>query len=99
MLTADTITKDKLDVVKRHLSITWSDDDTDQKLVDMILDNETELNHVLGAECDYFAPGPERRLFLNRMMYVYNDCLNEFDSAYRADIIRIRHLKAVTADD
>lgn len=77
--------------VKRHLNITWSDEDTDSKLVDQMMDAEIALNHKLGAAIDYSVPGPERRLYLAYMLYSWNDCLNEFDSAYRAEIMQIRH--------
>lgn len=80
-----------LEIVKRHLNITWTDEDTDAKLADMIEDAEIELNHMLGAEIDFSVPGMERRLFLNYMLYSWNDCLNEFEHAYRAEIYRIRH--------
>lgn len=91
MLNPNDIPGKVLEAVKQHLNITWSDSDTDTKLINMMLDAEIELNHTLGAEIDYFAPGMERRLYMNYMLYAWNDCLNEFDSAYRAEIYKIRH--------
>ena len=96
MLTAATA-RSKMDPVKRHLNITWSDTDTEAKLIDQMCDAEAALNHKLGATIDYFVPGPERRLYLAYMLYSWNDCLNEFDSAYRAEIIQIRHKYEVAA--
>jgi hypothetical protein len=81
--------------VKRHLNITWDDDDTEEKLLDKMLDAEIALNHILGAETDYSAPGMEHQLFLNYMLYDWNDCINEFETAYRAEIYRIRHINSV----
>ncbi len=86
-----TIPQSYMESVKRHLNITWSDEDTDAKLTEMMMDAEQELNHTLGAEIDYFSPGMERRLYLDYMLYAWNDCLNEFDAAYRAEIYKIRH--------
>lgn len=77
--------------VKRHLNITWSDDDTDSKVIDKMADAEQSLNYLLGAECDFFSPGMERQLFLNYMLYSWNDCLNEFENAYCSEILKIRH--------
>lgn len=91
MLNANQMPSDYLKTVKRHLNITWSDSDTDKKVIDVMLDAEAELNHILGAEIDYFVPGMERRLYLNYCLYAWNDCLNEFEDAYRKEIIRIRH--------
>jgi hypothetical protein len=35
--------------------------------------------------------GAERRLFFNYLLYAWNDALEQFDAAYRAEIIQIRH--------
>ena len=96
MLTATTA-RSNMDPVKRHLNITWSDTDTEAKLIDQMRDAEVALNHKLGAELDYFVPGQERRLYLAYMLYSWNDCLNEFDGAYRAEIMQIRHKYEVAA--
>ena len=73
MLNRDKMPADYLKQVKRHLNITWSDSDTDDKI----------------------APGMQRRLYLNYMLYAWNDCLNEFEDAYRKEILRIRHYNRV----
>ena len=102
MLDRDKLSQSSVDQVKRHLNITWTDEDTNAKVIDMMLDAEIALNHKLGAEANYFTPGPERRLYLNYLLYAYNDCLNEFDAAYRAEILQIRHryeVKGAAADD
>lgn len=80
-----------LECVKRKLSITWSDEDTDAKLQDIIDDAREAMNHKLGAEIDYTAPGMERQLFLAYCMYVWNNCEDEFDKAYLSEILTIRH--------
>lgn len=99
MLNANAIPQSCLDAVKRHLNVTWTDEDTDAKIKDMMLDAEYALNHKLGAEVDYFSPGMERRLYLAYMLYCYNDCLNEFDAAYRSEIYQIRHKYEVKANE
>ena len=63
-----------LDRVKRKLKVSWSDDDTDIELADMIEDTEIDMNQLLGAEIDYSAPGPARDLFLNYCLYKHNGC-------------------------
>ena len=94
MLSKDTMPDEYLDQVKRHLSVTWNDPDTDDKITDMMLDAEAALNHLLGASADYIKPGIDRELYLAYLLYAWNNCLNEFDSAYRTEIIRARHLHA-----
>lgn len=78
---------DLLERVKRKLKVSWSDDDTDIELADMIEDTKVDLNQLLGAEIDYSAPGPARDLFLNYCLYKYNGCGDEFKNVYLADII------------
>lgn len=95
MLDRDNFPKNKLNLVKRQLNITWTDSDTDEKVMDMMMDAEAELNHILGAEIDYFRPGMERRLYLNYLLYMWNDCVNEFEDAYTKEIIRVRHFYMV----
>lgn len=82
---------------KRHLHITWSDPDTDAKLIDQICDAEAALNHKLGAVIDYTQVGAERMLFLNYLLYAWNDALEQFDAAYRAEVLQIRHKYEVAA--
>ena len=89
MLTIETA-NGYLKEVKRHLNITWEDDDTDKKLIEQMLDAEYALNHKLGAEADYFSAGQERRLYLSYMLYSWNDCLDEFDRAYMGEIYQLR---------
>lgn len=77
--------------IKRYIQVSWSDNDTDQEIIDEILNAEKTLNHKLGAEYDYTKPGQEKSLFKNYMLYSWNKCLNEFDSAYKEEIYQIRH--------
>lgn len=78
--------------VKRHLQITWNDPDTTESLISMMLDGEIELNHLFGAELDYFAPGLAHRLYLSYMLYAYNKALDEWEGVYRADILKLQHI-------
>lgn len=77
--------------IKRELRITWDDKDTNASIREIVADAEVALNHKLGAKCDYEAPGPMRRLFVNYCIYAYNNCLDEFDTAYMNEIYQIRH--------
>ena len=51
--------------VKLTLKITWNNANTDKELSSMIDDAEAYMNHLLGAEIDYSAPGMFHKLFLN----------------------------------
>ena len=89
--------KKLLSDVKDRLNITWDNENTDKKLTSMIEDAEIYLNHLLGAECDYSAPGMFHKLFLNYAMYSYNHCEEEFEDAYRKDILTLQDFCRVAA--
>lgn len=76
---------------KRMAPITWEDSDTEARVRDIIEDADPRMNHMLGAEIDYSAPGEERELFINFCLYRWNGVGEQFEAAYRSDILRIRH--------
>ena len=96
MLTSKTV-RGHLDEVKRHLNITWHDAKTDKEVIDIMYNAEVALNHKLGATIDYFTPGQENMLYKDYCLYAWNKCLNEFDAAYRAEILQVRHKYEVAA--
>lgn len=99
MLNYENMPLHAIEMVKRHLHITWSDTDTDERLVRKMASAELAINHKLGAACDILSPGQVQELYLNYMLYSWNDALNEFDSAYRAEILQIRHIHAVKGEE
>lgn len=94
------VPRSNLDQVKRTLNVTWDDTDTDAKILDLMADAEEDLKHRLGAkDIDFYAAGSARRIFMAYMLYAWNNSLEEFDQAYRAEIIRLRHIFEVEADE
>lgn len=91
MLNANDVPVEFLESIKRHLQITWDDIDTNKKVIEKMVDAEIALNHKLGAEFNYFEPGQARQLYKDYVLYSWNNCLNEFDSAYRSEIYQLRH--------
>lgn len=79
-----------LEAIKRHLNITWDDEDTDKKIRDMIADTQVQLDHLLGAKVDYSHPGAGRDLFKSFCLYKWNNIGDEFESSYQKDINRLR---------
>lgn len=84
-----------LELVKNAASISWSDDDTDRRLMTIVQDAEVKLNHILGAEMDYSAPGAHRSLFLNYCLYVWNGVEKDFKDNYIKDIYEVRRINEV----
>lgn len=79
-----------LEVLKNELYITWDDNDTNKKLIRIISNAIPTMNFKLGAEINYTTPGMEQNLFINYCVYVYNNCVNEFDQNYFNEIMQIR---------
>ena len=86
----DVISNGLMDSVKRQLNITWDDEETNAKILDIMQDAEESMNYRIGRDVDYSIPGMERRLYLNYVMYLWNDCAEEFDKAYMSDIYLVR---------
>lgn len=82
-----------LKIVKRKCNITWSDDDTNARLEEIITDAIPTLIHRLGIvdpDFDFSKAGTERNLFVNYCFYEFNHCLNEFWNNYADDIAQVR---------
>ena len=97
MMTEDDKYGSMLVVIKAALSVTWDEEDTDMKIIRIMEDAEVKLNHILGAEMDYTAPGPARRLFVNFCMYVWNGVEKDFKTNYLNDIYELRRINEVKA--
>lgn len=84
--------------VKRKLNITWSDEDTNARVQDIIQSAIPVLLHKLGIadpDFDFSAPGMENNLFKAYCLYDWNHALNEFDDNYSNDIAQIQAKHAV----
>ena len=82
-----------IDQVKRKLNITWSDEDTEGRLNDIINSAKVKLSFKLGisdAEFDYSAAGQENMLFLALCLYEWNHAASDFDHNYANDIAQCR---------
>jgi len=84
--------------VKRKLNITWSDEDTDSRVEEIILSAIPALIHKLGIadpDFDFSVHGMENSLFLAYCFYEWNHCLNEFDENYANNIAQVRAIHEV----
>lgn len=81
--------------VKRKCKITWDDDDTEKRVMEIVEDAIMALHHKLGmgdvAPEVFLQPGITRTLFKEYCMYDWNNMLNEFDENYKNEIIAERH--------
>lgn len=78
--------------VKRKLNITWTDEETDSRVNDVINSAEVVMRHKLGVSdtFDFSAAGQENMLFLSYCLYEWNHAANEFDANYLNDILQVR---------
>ena len=87
------------DQVKRKLNITWSDEDTDARIEDIVSSAEYAMRHKLGTpeDFDFSEVGQENMLFLSYCLYEWNHSANEFDMNYLNDILQLRQKHEVAA--
>lgn len=78
--------------VKRHLKITWSNDDTNAEITGIMSRAAMILNDYLGEDLAYEAQtGRELDLYLNLCLYLYNGLTEqEFAEAYSQPLIIAR---------
>lgn len=79
--------------VKRKLNITWSDDDTDARVEDIISSAKPIIRHKLGItdeEFDFGTAGLENTLLLSYCLYEWNNAVNEWDNNYANEILQAR---------
>lgn len=88
-----------IEQVRRKLNITWSDEETDKRVNDIIASAMPILKHKLGiadADFDFSAPGLENLLFLAYCLYEWNHAVNEFDSNYANELAQCRAIREVS---
>ena len=86
-----------LDEVKRHLAITWDDDDTNKTIQDYIKDAKTFLNENAGEEIDYIQDNDARRLLKEYCRYARNYSIESFTNNFLSDIVRLQ-IKYATSE-
>lgn len=82
-----------IDQVKRKLNVTWSDEETDSRITDIMDSVSVILKDKLAItepEFDFSKPGRENMLFLALCLYEWNHSANEFDENYANDIAQCR---------
>ena len=84
-----------LEQVKRKLNITWNDDDTNNRVSDIINQAKSVMLFKLGITDDAFdfsEVGIVNVLFLAYCLYLFNHCENEFEDSYKSEILQARAL-------
>ena len=85
--------------LKNYLNITWSDDDTDTKIQN-ILDRATAiLNNYAATSIDYGVAVNHKQLLFDCCRYIYNDAYEDFRRNYREELIMLRAEFAEVSDN
>ena len=86
-----------LAAVKTYLQITWTDEETDARLTELISAGQDYINRKLGVDGDYTVPGYPRTLLFEFVRYARDGALDVFENNYRALILAMQHERMVTA--
>lgn len=81
---------DMLSDLKLTLDITWEDDDTDDKLTNIIERAEYTMNEYAGEEIDFDSDKTARQLVLDLCRYIWNNVAEEFKTNFGADLTQLR---------
>ena len=74
--------------VKNDIDITWSDVSTDKKVLEDIKTGIRKFDRLSATENDYTEEGSAcRYLLFNYCRYAWNNCIPDFDSNYKKDIM------------
>lgn len=78
--------------VKQKCSITWEDEETEQRIEEIIEDAIITVKDKIGAteDIDFSIAGKERNLFKNYCFYEWNNKVSEFDRNYENEILQLR---------
>lgn len=79
--------------VRRKLNVTWDDDETTERINEIMESAIPTLKHKLGItvpDFDFSVAGAENTLFLAYCLYEWNHALNEFEENYHQMIEDVR---------
>lgn len=81
-----------LEILKRKLKITWDDNDTNNRINDILKSAMSIMMFKLGMgdKKNFESAGLEQNLLINYCMYEWNNCVNEFDKNYFNEIMQCR---------
>ncbi len=82
---------------KTQAPITWSDEDLDRKIEDMIKRSGRAIEKLLGVSLDFIEDLEVQELLLNRVRYDHNNALELFETNFSKEILRLQLLKGVDA--
>ena len=84
-----------LDDVKNYLDITFSDELYDRKLTGIIERGANYLTGIAGAALMFQEENQERQLLMDYCRYANANCIEDFETNFRSDLLLLRIGKGV----
>lgn len=81
--------------LKLCLNITWSDEDTNNRLLKLIEQGKAYLYNLTGASFNFSTEAWPKELLLERCRYVYNNAGDEFEKNYQGELQRLQLQAAI----
>lgn len=82
--------KKLLNSIKNSQDYTFSDDETDKKIMDSIIRGKKRINDIAGCEMDYNRAGEHKTLLINYCRYDLTGKIDEFERNYRSQIVALQ---------
>lgn len=79
-----------LNEIKKYLSITWKDEDIDEKIEMLLTQSKAAIASLTGTEIDFENDQEAKELLFNRVRYAYNNALEYFESNFQKEILRLQ---------
>lgn len=87
------------ELAKRKCKITWNDEDTDNRVQEIVENADESMRHMLAmkdaSEDAFLKAGKARTLFENYCLYDWNNALDQFEGNYRKELLAERHRNEV----
>lgn len=82
--------------VKNYLDITWSDTETDLKLLGIIARGIKYIDGIAGKEMDYNVDDKPKELLLDYCRYVRSNALDQFKTNYLHELLTLQMIEEVS---
>lgn len=89
------ISAELLSDIKNYLDITWVDDDTDNKIKNLIAGGSMYLDSKCAEELDYEVDGLPRTLLFDYVRYARDSALDVFENNFKSLILAMQNDRAV----
>ena len=91
------LTDELLSWVKNYLDITWEDEDTDAKILGIVLRGMTFLDHIAGEELTYSEGATATQLLMDYARYARAGTLPSFARDFQGELMGLHFVGEVNS--